>query len=94
VRRFPVLFNDRERREHPDCPRSIPWDVIAPHEAQAQKNHSQTLERLANRGGLHPKEIVAVMLDRPWREMVMAVAVEFVKQQAGKAPTPTGEVTP
>lgn len=31
---------------------SIPWLVIAPHESQAQSNHGQTLNRLAERGGL------------------------------------------
>lgn len=47
----------------------IPWVVIAPHERQAQANHSQTLQRLAERGGLAPCEAVAVLEDRPWREM-------------------------
>lgn len=30
----------------------VPWVYMAPHEAQAQKNHSQSLARLAERGGL------------------------------------------
>lgn len=40
---------------------SIPWAMIAPHEAQARKNHDQTLERLAQRGGLSPAEALCVM---------------------------------
>lgn len=28
---------------------TIPWESIAPHEAQALKNHGQSLERLASR---------------------------------------------
>ncbi len=31
---------------------SIPWSLIAPHEGQALANHQQTLDRLAERGGL------------------------------------------
>lgn len=40
---------------------SIPWSLIAPHEAQAQSNHDQSLERLAERGGLDPWEALAVI---------------------------------
>lgn len=47
----------------PKLPDSIPWTLIAPHERQAQANHSQTLERLAERGGLSPRELWAVMHD-------------------------------
>lgn len=47
-KRFPVLHNPNYRGET-EC---IPWEVIAPHEAQAHKNHSQSLERLAARGGI------------------------------------------
>ncbi len=47
----------------------IPWAVIAPHEAQAQHNHSQTLQQLAERGGLSPCEAVAVIEDRSYGRM-------------------------
>lgn len=40
-RRFPIL----------DGP-SVPWEYMEPHEAMAKKNHGQTLEQLAKRGGL------------------------------------------
>ena len=66
-RRFPILLHYR----YPDHERgklSISWSLIAPHEAQAQKNHSQSLERLAERGGLSPAEAVCVLRDEPWRE--------------------------
>lgn len=56
TRRFPIQ----------DGP-SIPWWIIAPHEKQAIKNHGgQTLERLAERGGLSPSEALAVLEDRPF----------------------------
>ena len=41
--------------------KAIPWVAIAPHEAQAQKNHSQSLSRLSQRGGLSVCEAIAVM---------------------------------
>lgn len=46
--------------------RAIPWLVIASHEAQAQKNHYQSLKRLAERGGLSVVEAVVVLLDKPF----------------------------
>lgn len=46
--------------------KTIPWALIAPHERQAQSNHSQTLERLAQRGGLCPNEATRIIQDRPW----------------------------
>ena len=47
--------------------RSIPWRLLAPHHDQAQKNHGQTLEQLAARGGLSPAEALAVIESRRWR---------------------------
>lgn len=61
---FPIMSEYQERRRNPDLRRSIPWAMIAPHEAQAQHNHSQTLQRLAERGGLSPNEAVCVLEDR------------------------------
>lgn len=40
---------------------SVPWEVLVPYEKQALKNHSQTLERLAERGGLTPGEAWCVV---------------------------------
>ena len=60
---FPILFNDV--RKYPDCPRKIPWAIIEPHRKQAKENHcGQTLERLAQRGGLDPRELRCVLEDR------------------------------
>lgn len=51
-RRFPIM----------DGP-SIPWAMIAMHERQARLNHSQSLEELAGRGGLSPREALWVLDD-------------------------------
>ncbi len=60
-RQYPVLGAIGEKRkEH------IPWDVLAPHEARARRNHGQTLEQLAARGGLGWVEIVWILLGKPW----------------------------
>lgn len=52
----------------------IPWEMIAPHEGQALINHHQSLARLAERGGLDPREAVAVIEDRRWQLMNDEVA--------------------
>jgi hypothetical protein len=41
----------------------IPWAMIAPCEAAAQRNHNQSLARLAQRGGLSPAEAYCVLKD-------------------------------
>ena len=48
----------------------IPWDVIAPFDKQCQRNHGgQTLERLAERGGLGVSEAIAVLLAKDYDEV-------------------------
>ena len=44
----------------------IPWDFIAPHEQQALANHGQTLNRLAERGGLGASEALDIVEGRRW----------------------------
>jgi len=66
-RRFPVLLGD-QRSIWQSIPNSIPWEAITPHERQARVNHGQSIDVLAQRGGLSPYELLAVMLDQPfWR---------------------------
>ena len=53
----------------------VPWEMLAPHEAQAQRNHGgQSLERLAQRGGLDPCEALAILDDKPWGPEYLALA--------------------
>lgn len=63
---------------------TIPWSAIARHDEQAKKNHYQTLERLAERGGLSWDEALAVLEDRPWKSMRKSEAqsrvLELVKR--------------
>lgn len=65
----PLLFPIQQPREISREPWFIPWEFIAAHNAQALKNHgSQTLARLAERGGLSLGETLAVIENReqPW----------------------------
>lgn len=72
---FPVLWQslthaERYRMQQRGCPRTVPWSFVEPHRAQAKRNHDQTLERLAQRGGLSPAEIVALVTGRPLRRFM------------------------
>lgn len=61
IRRFPIMICER-RDHHPErravrAPRSVAWAVVEPARAMAKRNHDQSLERLAERGGLAPGEL-------------------------------------
>lgn len=64
--RFPVLLDWREQKAGL-IPRDVPWALVAGHEEQAHLNHRQTLQRLAQRGGLCPQELWCVVHDKSWR---------------------------
>ena len=59
MRRFPILH------EHD----TVPWNLVAPHSKMAYANHGQTLEKLADRGGLTWPELLAVMTGRKYHEL-------------------------
>jgi hypothetical protein len=54
----------------------VPWEIIESHEKQAQKNHYQSLDRLRERHGLAPSEMLAILEDRPWWSMSEPEALE------------------
>ena len=82
-KKFPVMTTPRKSGAF------IFWDMIEPHREQAHRNHGQTLERLAEHGGLGPEELVAVLEDREYRSMDYVEAeicladciTEFVSKQ-------------
>ncbi len=49
--------------------KSVPWALVEPHSQQALKNHGQSLERLAERGGLDWAELFAVMNGLSWKQL-------------------------
>lgn len=65
MRLFPVLLGAGSY----GCKVYVPWSLVAPHEQQADRNHGQSLQRLADRGGLCPSELAAVLEDRAWHRM-------------------------
>ncbi len=49
---------------------SVPFRIVDAHRAQCRFNHGgQTPDRLAERGGLSPRELLAVLTDSPWKEV-------------------------
>jgi hypothetical protein len=60
---FPILMNSREREELKgyNVPKGLPIAFVNQFRGQIEKNHGQTIERLAQRGGLHPREVCAAM---------------------------------
>ncbi len=89
---FPVLWQgDRRyilRLRELHCPVAVPWDFVAAHAAQCIKNHDQSPTRLAERGGLGPSEMIAVVEDRPFRSMCVedgvAGLIELLADAGGR----------
>jgi hypothetical protein len=67
-KKFPVLRGGH-KKTIPEALDYVPWPMLQPHEKHAEKNHQQTLQVLASRGGLSPQEIVAIMKGSSWEEM-------------------------
>lgn len=64
--KFKVMTTHLRGEMRERCPRFIDFAIVEPHRNQATRNHSQTLERLHQRGGLDPRELIAVLEDRDW----------------------------
>lgn len=62
-RRFPVLTTGQSHDAN--VPTSVPWEWIARFARQAEANHGQTLERLAERSGLGADEMWLVAHGKP-----------------------------
>jgi len=94
AKEMPLLGDPKERdRYRAVFPTGgIPWSLLEPHREQAKKNHDQTLERLSERGGLGPDEMVAIIEDRRWRRMDEADALARLKDLCTPAAQPeTGD---
>lgn len=66
-----VVRNDGRRFPITHCAdiKSIPWPAIGRFDEQARKNFGQSLEVLAERGGISPGEANAIIEGRPWERM-------------------------
>jgi hypothetical protein len=61
-------------RTFPHCPVAFPMELF--NEEWAQKNHGQSLQRLAERGGLSVCEMMANIYRRPYQQMDARKAIE------------------
>lgn len=73
---MPIMLNRDDRAQYPNAPRCIPMFLL--NEEQAQKNHLQTLQRLAERGGLAPDEAIAIMDRRKFIPIPTKTALEIL----------------
>lgn len=78
--KFPILGS--EPKEY------IPLDIVKSHEKQALRNHGQSLQRLAERGGLGWIEMLCVLEDREYdfrtkltEEIAKIKVLEIVKRK-------------
>jgi len=74
---FPVMLGHTPKYRDYQGVMSVPFQLVDDHCAQCMRNHGQTPQRLAQRGGLDPWELLAVVTDRSWRE-VMAMSAPAV----------------
>ena len=61
---FPI--HSGSQRMLPLLPRFLPWEKVAPFEDNCQRNHYQSLTRLAERGGLTWGELRLVIEGKSW----------------------------
>lgn len=77
-----ILYSSEEERKFPHRPKSVPMEWLS--ERMAQNNHCQTLDRLNQRGGLGPEEIVCNILQqdlRYQREITIEQAIQFINNK-------------
>jgi len=74
--------------------KSVPWDLAKKCEAQMETNHYQSMERLANRGGLDPVEFYCAYMGRCYHGKPMvtkAYAEGFIDDLLLDWPTEKGK---
>jgi len=91
MKMFPIqpFFGDKATKDL--SPKEIPYVLVEAHEAQAKANHWQTVKRLAERGGLSPCELIAVLEDREWYRMDHLQAINQVKAYIAAHPVEENE---
>jgi hypothetical protein len=66
MKKFPI--HDWKRPEW--MPSEIPWEIVAPFERRAELNHGQSLQRLAERGGLCAEELFCLLNNESLRRLL------------------------
>lgn len=87
-RQYERFIKDNKRKKFPIMIKSyssekfyIPWGLIALHEEQAQRNHSQDLKTLASRGGLDWGEAYAVLTDTRYPRREEYISEEYYEEK-------------
>jgi hypothetical protein len=75
-KQFPLISPDGIDLTGLNMPDSIPWGLL--NEEWAQRNHGQSLSILAQRGGLDPTEVAAIIERRRWRPMFLIDALQVM----------------
>lgn len=67
--------------------KSIPMRLLVPFERQAVRNHSQSLQRLAERGGMDSTEILGMVRGLSWSQLKVRPddEAELIKWVASKS---------
>ena len=86
---FPILMDQRERERLSefkpffefDIPDKLSIAFINQFRKQIEKNHDQTVERLSERGGLHPRELVAAIYGMDLRTYFGAMKSQLSDEQ-------------
>ena len=79
IKKFPIMIKAYSSEKF-----YIPWELIAPHEGQAQENHGQDLKKLAYRGGLAWDEAYAVLTNIKYPSREEYISMEYYKEKVEK----------
>jgi hypothetical protein len=79
--RMPIENENYERRY-------LQWEPTERDRQRADINHGQTLERLAQRGGMSWCEMAAILSDRPWHRMTEAAAIAEIEAEGDRRREP------
>jgi hypothetical protein len=79
---MPIMLSIGEKWNH-----TVPFAML--NEDWAQRNHGQSLQRLAERGGLGPDEAIAIIGKRQWEfipteEALKILALRLARHRGGK----------
>ena len=77
--KFPVLHH-YSRKPNDGMPDYVKWSLLS--EKQAQKNHGQSLVKLASRGGLSPCEMAGNVRGVGWGELSSISKLEIKETMA------------
>ena len=90
-KRFPI-HRETMRYEAPFT--DVPWELISSHRTQCLRNHSQSPETLARRGGLYPPEMLAVIHDETyWKNRYEGMTLDDAFAELGQIVADLGEAT-